>query len=239
MSLYVRFNPPEGSYTIRSHSIAHFPTTIQFTQSGNAGRHPPTLHSRLLHPIITLSSPSLSFLYLSSPFSHPLSSSFPSLSTASAAAVKYLYQLPCRPVHCPSTTCASLPSAPPSTTFESGMYVVPCFIGVIHLVYTNLGAGIHNTDSEVRFLSRQGGAHVWCFDNNLVCKQGSRVQNSEEVAMRLMRQHTSVPVADIIFSNYKPGDGSISMSFIPGLQLKLVWMDSMSAPRSGCVVRYG
>jgi serine/threonine protein kinase len=41
--------------------------------------------------------------------------------------------------------------------------------------------------------------------------------------MRLVRQHTSVPVADIIFSNYKPGDGSISMGFIPGLQLKLVW----------------
>jgi hypothetical protein len=58
--------------------------------------------------------------------------------------------------------------------------------------------------------------------------------------MTLVRQHTSVPVADIIFSNYKPGDGSISMGFIPGLQLKLVW-DGLDerAPRSGCVARYG
>jgi hypothetical protein len=50
MSLHVRFNPPEGSYSRRSHSIAHFPTTIQFTQSGNAGRHPPlSLSSLSLH----------------------------------------------------------------------------------------------------------------------------------------------------------------------------------------------
>ena len=61
-------------------------------------------------------------------------------------------------------------------------------------MYTNLRA-------DIRFLSRQGGAHVWCFDNSLVCKHGSRVRYDEEVAMRLVRQYTSVPVPDIIFSN--------------------------------------
>ncbi len=62
-----------------------------------------------------------------------------------------------------------------------------------------------------------------CHDNNLVCKSGSRVRYSEEVAIRLVKQHTSVPVPIIIFSNYEPDKGNIGMSFVPGFTLKSIW----------------
>ena len=41
--------------------------------------------------------------------------------------------------------------------------------------------------------------------------------------MRLVAQYTSAPVPEIIFSNYRPGEGSIGMSFIPGQQLDCLW----------------
>lgn len=62
-----------------------------------------------------------------------------------------------------------------------------------------------------------------CHDNNLVCKSGSRVRYSEEVAIRLVKQHTSVPVPIILISNYEPGKGNIGMSFVPGFTLDLIW----------------
>lgn len=64
-----------------------------------------------------------------------------------------------------------------------------------------------------------------CYDNSLVSKSGSRVRYSEEVAIRLVKQHTTVPVPIIIFSfsNNEPGNGNIGMSFIPGSTLESVW----------------
>lgn len=64
-----------------------------------------------------------------------------------------------------------------------------------------------------------------CYDNNLVSKVGSRVRYSEEVAIRLVAQHTTVPVPTIIFlfSNHEPGKGSIDMSFVPGVTLDSMW----------------
>ena len=41
--------------------------------------------------------------------------------------------------------------------------------------------------------------------------------------MRLVAQYTSAPVPKVIFSNYRPGEGSIGMSFIPGQQLDCLW----------------
>ncbi|KAK3176922.1 hypothetical protein OEA41_008248 [Lepraria neglecta] len=72
-------------------------------------------------------------------------------------------------------------------------------------------------------MSRQGGGHVTCYDNNLVCKRGRRVRYSEEAAMRLVKRHTNVPVPDIIFSDYEPQKGNIGMSFVPGSTLKSMW----------------
>ena len=66
---------------------------------------------------------------------------------------------------------------------------------------------------------------MFCYDNNLVRKSGHRVRYGEEVAMRLVKQHTSVPVPEIIFSfsNREPGKGSIGMSFVPGFTLESIW----------------
>jgi len=47
--------------------------------------------------------------------------------------------------------------------------------------------------------------------------------------MRLIKKYTSTPVAEVIFSDYypqgknKPGEGSIKMTFLPGIQLNLIW----------------
>lgn len=62
-----------------------------------------------------------------------------------------------------------------------------------------------------------------CHDNNIVYKYGSRVRYSEEVAMRLVKQHTSVPVPKIILSTYAPEQGNIGMSLIPGSTLQSIW----------------
>ena len=62
-----------------------------------------------------------------------------------------------------------------------------------------------------------------CHDNNLVFKSGDRVRYNEEIAMRLVKQHTSVPVPIIVISSYRPEKGNIGMSFIPGFTLKSTW----------------
>lgn len=41
--------------------------------------------------------------------------------------------------------------------------------------------------------------------------------------MRLVRQHTTVPVPEIIMSSYEGEVGSIVMDFVPGFTLSLVW----------------
>ena len=92
----------------------------------------------------------------------------------------------------------------------------------MHSVVRSWGIRSIHSDGEVRILSRQGGGHVTRHDNNLVCKSGSRVRYSEEVAIRLVKQYTSVPVPIIIFSNYEPEKGNIGVSFVPGLTLKSI-----------------
>ena len=83
--------------------------------------------------------------------------------------------------------------------------------------------GGDDSDDEVRILSRQGGAHVVCHDNNIVFKSGHRVRYCEEVAMRLVKQHTSVPVPKIILSHFAPEEGFIGMSLVPGSTLDSKW----------------
>lgn len=62
-----------------------------------------------------------------------------------------------------------------------------------------------------------------CYDNNIVFKSGSRVRYGEEVAMTLVKQHTSVPVPIIILASYGPERGSIGMSLVPGVTLESMW----------------
>ena len=65
-----------------------------------------------------------------------------------------------------------------------------------------------------------------CYDENLVCKSGTRVRYGEEVAMRLVKQHTSVPVPKILWPfsrNYEPGKGHIGMTFVRGFTLESKW----------------
>lgn len=62
-----------------------------------------------------------------------------------------------------------------------------------------------------------------CHDDNIVFKTGYRVRYGEEIAMRLVKQHTSVPVPIIILSNYEPKKGMIGMSFIHGSTLDSIW----------------
>ena len=46
-----------------------------------------------------------------------------------------------------------------------------CEVEAVSPCYT----GVHDSDEEVRFLSRAAGAHVLCHDNNLVLKSGQQV----------------------------------------------------------------
>jgi hypothetical protein len=57
----------------------------------------------------------------------------------------------------------------------------------------------------------------------LVLKTGDRVSRSEEVAIRLVSQHTDVPVPEIYASNYVPNEGRIALSYVPGTTLDKVW----------------
>ena len=43
-----------------------------------------------------------------------------------------------------------------------------------------------------------GGAIVLALDSSLVSKSGNRVRRTEEVAMRLVKQYTDIPIPDII-----------------------------------------
>ncbi|KUJ16525.1 uncharacterized protein LY89DRAFT_685474 [Mollisia scopiformis] len=68
---------------------------------------------------------------------------------------------------------------------------------------------------DTRVLSKQRGAIVLELNSSLVYKSGSRIRRNEEVAMRLVKQYTDVPVPDIMFSAYHSEGGNIGMTIIP------------------------
>ena len=76
---------------------------------------------------------------------------------------------------------------------------------------------------KVEVLSKQGGAHVLLFDDELVFKTGGRVRRAEEVALRLVKDHTDVPVPDLGSSYYTAHEGRLCMSYIPGRPLNASW----------------
>lgn len=80
--------------------------------------------------------------------------------------------------------------------------------------------GMHD---EVVKLSHQGGVKVLKFDNEAILKVGGRVRPSEELAMRLVKEHTDIPVPDIFLAAYVGEEGRLAMSVVPGAPLTEVW----------------
>lgn len=80
--------------------------------------------------------------------------------------------------------------------------------------------GIHE---HVVVLSNQGGAKVLLFDDELILKVGDRVLPSEEVAMKLVKEHTDVPVPEVYLATYTASEARLAMSVTPGTPLKTVW----------------
>ena len=80
--------------------------------------------------------------------------------------------------------------------------------------------GIHD---NVVVLSHQGGVKVLNCDNKVILKVGGRVSRSEEAAMRLVKEHTDIPVPEIFLATYAGDEGRLAMSVIPGVPLRNVW----------------
>lgn len=76
---------------------------------------------------------------------------------------------------------------------------------------------------RVTTLSHQGGVKVLLFDDELVLKVGDRVLPSEEVAMRLVKEHTAIPVPEVYLATYTASEVRLAMSVIPGTPLKNIW----------------
>lgn len=76
--------------------------------------------------------------------------------------------------------------------------------------------------SNSRILSKQCGAIVVLL-GDLITKSGTRVQRNEEIAMRLVRQYTDVPLPGVIFSAYNSEQGNLGMTVVPGSPLELSW----------------
>ncbi|PGH13128.1 hypothetical protein AJ79_03835 [Helicocarpus griseus UAMH5409] len=76
---------------------------------------------------------------------------------------------------------------------------------------------------NVVLLSHQGGVRVLNCDDEAILKVGHRVRPSEEIAMRLVKEHTDVPVPEIILTAYYGDEGRLAMSVIPGTELRHVW----------------
>ncbi|EEP78098.1 predicted protein [Uncinocarpus reesii 1704] len=76
---------------------------------------------------------------------------------------------------------------------------------------------------KVALLSHQGGVKVLNCDDEIVLKVGSRVRPSEEIAMRLVKEHTDIPVPEILLAAYVGDEGRLAMSVIPGAPLTEAW----------------
>jgi hypothetical protein len=63
------------------------------------------------------------------------------------------------------------------------------------------------------------------FDDDYVLKSGDRILPAEAAAMELVRQHTDIPVPELINSEFdnESGQGYLWMSIIPGRTLDSVW----------------
>lgn len=88
-------------------------------------------------------------------------------------------------------------------------------------------SGGEEENFQCRVLSRQSGAKVEEIAPGIVRKTGDRVTRNEEAALRLVKEHTDVPVPDLISSNYftKGGRecGTLLMELAEGAPLDSLW----------------
>ncbi|KAI1131114.1 kinase-like protein [Nemania abortiva] len=80
---------------------------------------------------------------------------------------------------------------------------------------------------DPRVLSKQMGCEVRIFDDGIVWKRGNRVRPSEEAALRIVREHTTIPVPEVYWTRYGTKNGydygEIFMEHILGSSLDGIW----------------
>jgi len=91
------------------------------------------------------------------------------------------------------------------------------------MAYFHSEAFFRSEHKKVQELSNQGTVKVLLFDDELILKTGSRVSRSEEIALRLVKNHTGVPVPEVYSSHYFEDKGHLCMSYIPGKPLHESW----------------
>ncbi|KAG5295994.1 hypothetical protein I7I50_08942 [Histoplasma capsulatum G186AR] len=67
--------------------------------------------------------------------------------------------------------------------------------------------------------SSRGDVRVLNCDNEVILKAGSRVRPSKEIVMRLVKDHTHIPVPEIVLAAYVSDEGRLAMSAIPSAPL--------------------
>lgn len=76
---------------------------------------------------------------------------------------------------------------------------------------------------QIHVLSNQTGRLVLEQDPFCVTKWGAGIRQSEERAMRLVSQHTSIPISKVLDFSIKEDSGRIDMTRIPGTPLNRSW----------------
>ena len=118
-----------------------------------------------------------------------------------------------------------------STTKSAPLGLLRCVLLVGETWKLSL-AGVALSDASADepdkiYISRQGGASIYYYsdDENILWKEGARVQQHEEVAMRLVAERTDVPLPRVIPEDtaFFPSVGSLAMSRISGSQLNTRW----------------
>jgi hypothetical protein len=94
----------------------------------------------------------------------------------------------------------------------------------------------HHLYRSERLLSRQMGAVVHCEDGG-VYKHGRRVKCNEFDAMKLVAEHTNVPVPRSLQYEQLGNMGMIVMSFIPGTPLSDMWKEMPSHNRQSVLTQ--
>lgn len=76
---------------------------------------------------------------------------------------------------------------------------------------------------EITTLSDQNGSKVLKCDDEVIVKIGRRVRPSEATALRLVREHTDVPVPEFVGGARYEGEGRLIMGVVPGVTLAEAW----------------
>lgn len=71
--------------------------------------------------------------------------------------------------------------------------------------------------------SKQMGRTVLEHDFSYISKSGHGVRYAESEAMRMVHKNTAVPVPEVLFTQFRPGHGTIGMALIQGVSLEKKW----------------